>query len=195
MFMPLLVKRLGVRKTAGYLGLVGSTLLVLFLPFLNAQAIWNFLSGLGVYFRKFEFNAGIYYFIRWIGYQVTGYNIIGVAGVVLSITAVGIIATIALRERKPAWESLPQAMLLCTTAYFLLATTVHPWYLTTLVMLSALSTYRYPVVWSLLAVVSYAAYQFQPVTENLWLITMEYLVVLAWMAYELLPWRARQAEA
>jgi hypothetical protein len=71
------------------------------------------------------------------------------------------------------------------TAYLLLATTVHPWYISTLVVFSVFTGYRYPVIWSLLVVFSYFAYQTASYQENLFLVAVEYLLVTGVMLYEL----------
>jgi hypothetical protein len=104
----------------------------------------------------------------------------------LAIAAFVAIVVIAIREKVITWQSLFQSMLMCLTAYFLLATTVHPWYITSLVLVSVFTRYRYPVVWSVLIILSYAAYRTLPYAENLWLVAFEYIVVVGWMGYELL---------
>jgi hypothetical protein len=91
----------------------------------------------------------------------------------------------AWREKRPRLASLPKALLLLLTVYFIFATTVHPWYLTLLVGLGSLAGLRYPLVWAGLAVLSYSAYQSSAYTENLWLVGLEYAVVFAVMAWEL----------
>jgi alpha-1,6-mannosyltransferase len=185
-FLPLLIKRLGVTKSLIFYAIVGATFAVLFVPFLNANLAANFFSTINLYFQKFEFNASIYYLLRWIGYLVTGYNTIAVLGVLLAIAAFVAIVFIAIREKVITWQSLFQSMLMCLTAYFLLATTVHPWYITTLVLVLVFTRYRYPVGWSVLIILSYAAYRTSPYSENLWLVAVEYIAVLCLIGYELL---------
>jgi len=73
--------------------------------------------------------------------------------------------------------------------YFLFATTVHPWYLGTLVALATCTTFRFPMVWSGMAVLSYAAYQTPSYQENLWLVALEYGAVLAILATEVRRYR------
>jgi alpha-1,6-mannosyltransferase len=153
-------------------------------PFLDIRAVANFLSGLGLYFKVFEYNASIYYLARWLGYLLKGYDTIAVTGTLLAIISLCVILAIAWREKQTSWESLLSSMLVCLSAYLLLATTVHPWYLTTLVALSALTKYRYAVAWSFLAVLSYSAYQSTPYNENLWLVAAEYILLAAFAAYE-----------
>ena len=190
LFLPLLIKRLGLRKSLIFYTVVGIIFVVLFVPFLNVSLVPDFFSSLRLYFQTFEFNASLYYLFRWIGYQVTGYNTIAVLGVALAVVVFITIVTIALKEKIITWQSLFRSMLLCLTAYYLLATTVHPWYITPLVLLSVFTCYRYVVVWSALIIVSYAAYQTMPYQEHLWLIAMEYVVVIGWMVYELLKNKA-----
>jgi len=189
-FLPLLIKRLGLIKSLVFYAIVGGIFIVLFIPFINTDLIANYSSTLGLYFQKFEFNASIYYLMRWLGYQLTGYNTIAVLGVVLAIATFVIIIVITLREKVVTWQSLFQSMLMCGSVYFFLATTVHPWYITTLVLLSLFTGYRYPVVWSVLIILSYAAYIAVPYSENLWLVALEYIGVVGWMGYELFKNRA-----
>jgi alpha-1,6-mannosyltransferase len=184
-FLPLLIKRLGWVKSITFYTIVGATLIVLFLPFLSVDLITNFFSSLRLYFQTFEFNASLYFLLRWLGYQITGYNVIATLGVILAIAVSLTIIFIAIKERAVTWLSLFQGMLMCLTAYFLLATTVHPWYITSLVLISLFTSYRYPVMWSAVIILSYAAYRTVPYSQNLWLVTIEYVIVLICMGYEL----------
>jgi alpha-1,6-mannosyltransferase len=185
-FLPLLIKRIGWVRSLRYFAIVATGLLVLFSPFLSGRPITNFVSSLGLYFQKFEFNASIYYLVRWLGYQITGYNIIAVSGIVLGVISASIIVVVAFREKVVSWPSLFSNMLICATVYFFFATTVHPWYLTSLVMLAVFTKYRYPLVWSSMVMLSYAAYRTFPYSESPWLVAIEYSVVGGWFTYEMM---------
>jgi alpha-1,6-mannosyltransferase len=184
-FLPLLIKRLGLVKSTIFYSVVIATLVVLFLPFYGVELIPNFFSSLRLYFQTFEFNASLYYLLRWIGYRLTGYNIIATLGTILAIVTFLTIITIAVREKTVTWLSLFQGMLMCLMAYFLFATIVHPWYITSLVLISLFTNYRYPILWSVVIILSYAAYRTIPYSENLWLVAIEYIVILSCMGYEL----------
>jgi len=184
-FLPLLIKRLGLAKSMIFYIIVGATFVVIFLPFYNVELIPNFVSSLRLYFQTFEFNASLYYLLRWIGYQITGYNIIAIVGIALAIVAFLFIIIIAVREKTVTWLSLFQGMLMCLTTYLLLATTVHPWYITSLILITLFTRYRYPILWSIATILSYAAYRTVPYSENLWFVAVEYVVVLSYMGYEM----------
>ncbi|MBK0402444.1 hypothetical protein I5M27_05570 [Adhaeribacter sp. BT258] len=172
--LPFLFKRLGLKNWSLYCGITGITCLVLFLPFVNPELIAHFSNSLNLYFQKFEFNAGVYYVLREFGWYFYGYNQIANLGPLLSFATFGTVLYLAFREKEPAFSNLPKLFLLALTVHFLLATIVHPWYLTTLVALSVLANSRYAIVWSGLAILSYAAYQTNAHTENPWLLALEY---------------------
>ena len=183
--LPLLVRRLGWRRFAGYSAAVAAGLLLLFSPFLSADLLAHIGNSLGLYFKRFEFNASVYYLLRAVGYRLTSYNEIALLGPALALISGLLGLALAARERRPTLASLPAVLLLLLTGYFALATIVHPWYLTLLIGLSALCRFRYPLVWGGVAVLSYAAYRTSAYTENLWLVALEYVVTFGVLAWEL----------
>ena len=183
--LPLLVKRLGWRRFIVYSAALTGTLLLLFSPFISIDLFINISRSLKLYFRNFEFNASIYYLVRALGYWLTTYNEIAIIGPLLAVASGAIGLVLAWRERSHSMASLFQSLLLMLTAYYALATIVHPWYLTVLIGLSAMSRFRYPLVWGGLAVLSYAAYRTSAYTENLWLVGLEYVLTFAVLAWEL----------
>lgn len=184
MFLPFLLAYLGWKRFLRYGSLVALVLVVLFLPFLSAALIHHFLNSLNLYFQKFEFNASCYYLLRWLGFRLVGYNLISLIGPLLSLATATLICLLAWRQPK-AGGHLPANLLLALSVYLFGATVVHPWYVTTLVMLACLAPWRYPLVWSALAVLSYAAYQTGTYRENLWLVALEYLLVYGTMLAEI----------
>ncbi|GAB2595013.1 polyprenol phosphomannose-dependent alpha 1,6 mannosyltransferase MptB [Spirosoma areae] len=184
-FMPLLLRYLGWKRGFAYVSLTLGFTAVLFLPFASVELVQNLFSSLNLYFQKFEFNASVYYLIRAGGYWLTGYNIIGGAGAVLFIALALSVWSIAFRDssyqRKPVF---PTKVLFTLTIYWLLATTVHPWYITSLVAVALFTPFRYPILWSGVIVLSYITYGVSPYHENLWLTGLEYGVVISYGLYE-----------
>ncbi|MCX2838144.1 polyprenol phosphomannose-dependent alpha 1,6 mannosyltransferase MptB [Salinimicrobium sp. MT39] len=184
-FLPLLIRKLGWKKALGYYAATGIILLLIFLPFLSGVFAENFFSSINLWFQKFEFNASIYYLIRWIGYEVEGYNIIGYAGPALAGVVFVSILLMAILERNHKMRGLLTSIMFSMVIYLLLATTVHPWYLATPLLLSVFTRYKFMQVWSLMVVLSYFAYSQPDFEENLWFITVEYVVVFGVMFYEI----------
>lgn len=161
------------------------TVLITFAPFLSSDFISNFTATIGLWFQKFEFNASVYYIIRWIGFQTFGWNIIGVVGKILPLFVIAFILTLAFLRRNITTQQLITALLIGVSFYFLLSTTVHPWYVATPLILSVFTRYKFPIVWSFMVVFSYSAYGADGFNENLALVAMEYIVVIAVAIYEL----------
>ncbi|MDX1407791.1 MAG: hypothetical protein R3330_06645, partial [Saprospiraceae bacterium] len=157
MLIPLLIRRLSPRRFVMFLLLLTGISAVIFLPMLISDPLQEAGSSLDLYFRKFEFNASFYYIARWIGFQLEGYNLIATTGPLLAGLTVLIVGLLVTLERAPATGNFSRTALFALTTYLLLATTVHPWYLCPLVALSVFTPYRYPVVWSAMAFLSYAA--------------------------------------
>ncbi len=185
LFLPLLFRYLKPKKALAYYTTSVFLVLLSFLPFLSDEFLNNYSASVGLWFQKFEFNASIYYLIRWIGYQVQGYNIIQSAGPLLGLIVFLFVILKSWDRRNKTHYGLLTSMLFSISIYLFLATTVHPWYLVTPLFISIFTGYRFVVVWSLFVVLSYSAYAGAGFEENLWLVALEYLVVFGVMGYEI----------
>ncbi|MCF6296553.1 MAG: mannosyltransferase [Flavobacteriaceae bacterium] len=185
-FLPLLFQyflnknpsfKVGIGKLIIFYAIVGFITIVLFSPFLSVEFINNYVETVGLWFQKFEFNASIYYIVREIGYLITGWNEIAVIGKVTPVVVIVFILIISFFRKNKTIIELITVMLLVLSFYYFTATTVHPWYLATLVILSIFTKYKFPLVWSFIIIISYLAYANSNNTENLWIIGLEYLIV------------------
>ncbi|GGD90063.1 mannosyltransferase [Planktosalinus lacus] len=192
-FLPLLLpyfitqfptKAAALKKLIIYYITVLATVLVLFLPFLSEAFLQNFGKTLSLWFVTFEFNAGVYYLIRWIGFETVGWNIIGTVGTILPVITLLFVLYLSLFRKAASIRQLIVLMLLGMCLYLLLSTTVHPWYLTIPLVLSLFTRYRFMLVWSFMIVLSYAAYSPGGFQEHLWLVALEYVVVLGYFIWE-----------
>lgn len=181
-FLPLYFRRLGWKKALLFYAVTGGATLLLFLPLLSSELIAGLQGSIGLYFQKFEFNASLYYIVREIGYYQKGYNIIQTAGSQLAATAFLLIMLYTLLERK---KYIIGALGWVWLIYLLFALTVHPWYVLPLLAFTVLTPYRYAVVWTYFIFFTYAGYTIDNFQENLWLVFLEYSVVLVWLGYEL----------
>lgn len=186
LFLPALLLFLGWKRSIVYYSIVGLLTVIMFSFFVTPDLVAKFNDSLNLYFQKFEFNASIYYVFRWIGYQTHGYNRIAFLGIVLSIISTTGVLTIALYPtRKAQVKQLIVRMLFMLTFYYLLATIVHPWYISVILTLACFTSYRFPMVWSAMLGLTYYAYSVQPYHENLWLVALEYTTVIGWMLWEM----------
>jgi hypothetical protein len=152
---------------------------------MDSQFIKDIGSSLNLYFQKFEFNASIYYLIRWIGIQWKGYDIIGQAGPWLAIVTFILVISLMIFEKRVTLKNGFRMMQWSLTIYLLLATTVHPWYITPLIAMSVFTEYRFAIIWSLFIIFSYSTYQVKPYHENLWWTALEYMALIIAIAFDL----------
>lgn len=184
-FLPLFFQKLGAKKAIKYYSIVCGMNLLLFLPFFSIKFLNNYLSSINLWFQKFEFNASFYYLIRWIGYQAEGYNIIQSAGPLLGVSVLLFVLVLAFFRKNRSIENLLISMVLAISFYLFAATTVHPWYLATPLLLSVFTQFKFVQVWSLVVVLSYFTYSHQAFEENMWLIALEYGTVFGVLGYEI----------
>ncbi|MCF7567181.1 mannosyltransferase [Sabulilitoribacter arenilitoris] len=195
-FLPLFFQWFNKRDISGVLKIthlisfyviVGITTIVLFLPFYSSEFINNYTETVALWFKNFEFNASIYYIARAIGYTFRGYNEIAIIGQITPIIVFVFVLIITFFRRNKTTIELITAMLLVLSFYYFTATTVHPWYIATLLILSVFTKYKFPLVWSFVIILSYLAYlniDKADKSENLWIIGLEYGIVYSVFIWE-----------
>ncbi|GAB5565530.1 MAG: hypothetical protein Wins2KO_25930 [Winogradskyella sp.] len=176
----------GIIKLITFYVIIGLVILVLFLPFFSTEFINNYSKTVGLWFGDFEFNASIYYIARAIGYSISGYNEIATITRIFPIVSLLIIISFSFFKTNNSIPKLTTSMLLAFTCYLFLSTTVHPWYISTLVILCVFSRYKFPLVWSIVIVLSYLAYANAANNENLFVIGLEYLIVFFVFVWEVI---------
>ena len=159
-------------------------LICIFLPVAGGIEVTSFLSSVDLYFRKFEFNAGIYYLLRYVGQQISGYNLISYIGPLLGLITLGYNLYRAMAKKTCEYKDFIHYALLVWTVYLLLATTVHPWYVIPILFFGIFTSFRYPLLWSYLIFISYVNYSYPRYYENLWWISLEYFLLLVYIIME-----------
>ena len=160
--------------------------ILLFLPFYTPEFIGNYASSVSLWFRDFEFNASFYYIFREIGYLFSGYNEIAFIGKITPVLTVLFLLYLTFFRRNKTFIQLITVMLFGLCFYYFTATTVHPWYLATPLILCVFTKYKFPIIWSLVIILAYQAYTNNPWQENLWFVFIEYLMVFSFLIYEIL---------
>lgn len=189
MFLPLFYQwfknqKGGIRNLIGFYLIIGVSTLLLFAPFYSSEFVHNYSQTVALWFGQFEFNASLYYIARAIGYAITGYNEIATIGKFIPVIVIIFLIAITFFRKNKNMPQLIAAMLLISTFYYFTSTTIHPWYLATLVALSVFTNYKFPLVWSFMIVLSYYAYANENFAENLWIVGLEYVVVYVVFIWE-----------
>jgi alpha-1,6-mannosyltransferase len=181
LWFPLYVRRAGWK--AGLVGFVTGLVVTLF--YFTPAGLFRYLASLRLYYRLFEFNAGIHYFLCYVGRvwfqqswdQRTGPFLL----LVLVLIAAGICWKFPLRNASDVLHAGFWIM----TADLCLATTVHPWYLSWAALALPVFPYLFMLYWTGAVFLSYLAYQYRPVYEHTWPLLIQYLPMYALMAYEI----------
>lgn len=159
---PFLWRRLGWRAFAG----AGAMSIILWLPFLAGFSPGNFLESLGLYVRSFEFNAGPYYALkaattfplRVAGIAGPGEETSKLVGPFLAAVFFAGYGVILWRDKKleMPFETVGALVIMLM---LVTSTTVHPWYVTPLLVLILFSKHLW-WSWQWLSVVSLGTYLF-----------------------------------
>lgn len=191
-FLPLFFFRMDWRQAIKFYAVCVLMCVITFLPLLNSEFINGITTGVGYYFHTFEFNASIYYLIRELGFIFYGFNIIAMSGWKLGVAS-GLLIVIysfyCSQSKSPKtfaqWPVIvPKVFMFILFIYLLFLTTLHPWYITTLVAFTIFTRYRFSVLWTFMIFLTYAGYSVSGFEENLWITFAEYLVVVGCIVYE-----------
>ncbi|MBI3133115.1 MAG: DUF2029 domain-containing protein [Bacteroidetes bacterium] len=183
--LPLFIKKLGLRKMIAYTAVSAIVILLIGKLFLNELFLANMLDSVDQYFGRFEFNAGIFYVIREIGFWITGYDTIQTVGPLLTRIILISILMLALFRKYRTDQDLLISCLFAFVIFYGLSTTVHPWYISMVLIFSIFTQYRFGVVWSFLVMLSYSAYTTPVFAENTYYLLAEYLMLALVLMYEL----------
>ncbi len=175
----------GLPKLFGFYSLVLITVFIIFVPFLSGEFFHNFKRTITLWFQTFEFNASIFYIIRWIGYQIVGWNVIETAGKILPLVTISVLLGLTFFRKNKTTPQLITAMVLGICVYYFLSTTIHPWYIAVPLSLCVFTNYKFPIAWSFVIILSYTAYLHPDFKENLWMVGIEYLFVFVILGLEI----------
>jgi len=180
-FIPLLFRQIGLKKTIKYAIVCLIITSVLSLLLLNStERFAHFAESLRLYYGKFEFNGSFYLLFRSIGQGILAYNPIAVLSKIMFLFALS--GMIWAYSRK---FELLNGMFWLLIIYMAFSAVIHPWYLTPLVALSAFIRFRFALIWSAMIPLSYYTYSVIPYRENYWFTGIEYLIVIGFLIWEL----------
>ncbi len=187
MFLPLFFKSLGLKKGLVFNTLVIAGVLITLIPFYDPVFAAHYSNTLSLWFSNFEFNASIYNVVKSLGSQLDlkPWELIKTYGKIIPFIVIVWVGLLSFFRSNERHKVLLASMLMILTVYLFLSTTVHPWYIISLVLLCLFSEFRYPLVWSATVILSYSAYANPNFNEAMWLLIIEYLTVIGFLVYEL----------
>jgi alpha-1,6-mannosyltransferase len=181
--LPLLIPRLKFKKTTLYFTLVGLCMVVLSSPFFELQFLKNYSDTVGLWFTNFEFNSSFYSIGKPLMSMLFKIRLIEYMPFIVPIFVVFVVLYF-MRRKTIDTKTIAQSFFWILTLYFLVSTTVHPWYLTTLVFLSCFTRYKFALVWSATVFLSYFGYQQNGVDDNTFWKLIEYFSVGMYLLFE-----------
>ncbi len=184
MFLPAVLLSLKLKTGVRFIVVFSISMAIIFAPLLDPSFFRGIENSLLLYYQKFEFNAGIYYAFRQIGYWVNGYNMIALIGKLLAVTttiSILIISVYSFYKKK----ALPETMLWLSVVFALFSLILHPWYISLAILFGTFTRYKFTFVWSLLIMCTYAGYSITGFKEVMPVVALEFIVVLIVMFIEM----------
>jgi alpha-1,6-mannosyltransferase len=188
MFLPFVFKKTKISTSIVFYVTTGIVVTILFVPFLDLEFLKATTGSIDLFFRKFEFNGGLFFLFREIGFYRRGFDMIAKIGPWMSLSALFIILAYAILIVKKT-TYLPTILLTILFIQLSLATTVHPWYIIPLIAFAALSKFKFPILWSFFIFLTYSGYSAHGFDHPFLLIGIEYLIVIPMAIYEIVKFQ------
>lgn len=188
LFLPLLIYHIGFKKGLQYYGTIVLVVLLGFLPFTELNFIVNYTQTIGLWFSNFEFNASLFYLAKTFFSHFFGLHLMHYMSFI-NPTLMGILLAYLLTKKEVVQTKIYKHMLFLLFGYLLLSTTIHPWYIITLIFLSCLTNYRFPLWWSFSVFLSYFSYHNGFVLEHNFWRFIQYGLVLVIVCYEIIKFQ------
>lgn len=158
LLMPLLIKYWKLQRGLYFLLItMAITFVGLFLGF--GEDLLKLKNSILLYYKSFEFNAGVYYSIREIARWYIGYNAIAYIGPSLFVFSALSILLITLRSETSSIRGMITGAFISYSIYIFFSTTIHPWYILFPLVLGIFTIWRrIAIIWSFVVLFSYSHY-------------------------------------
>ena len=182
--LPLFLNKLGWKKSVLFYSVTAAVFIILFIPFFSFGLLENFSATIGLWFSNFEFNASVYYFLKGTLENINGVSVINSMGIIVACV-VTLQTSYLLLKKKKETSQIILTILWILSGYYFISTTVHPWYIISLLLLSVFTNYKFVLVWSYTLILSYIAYNEYSVEECNSILIIEYTPVILMLGWEL----------
>lgn len=182
--LPLFLNKLGWKKSVLFYSVTAAVFIILFIPFFSFGLLENFSATIGLWFSNFEFNASVYYFLKETLENINGVSVINSMGIIVACVVTLQTSYLLLKKKKETGQIILM-ILWILSGYYFISTTVHPWYIISLLLLSVFTNYKFVLVWSYTLILSYIAYNEFSVEECNSILIIEYTPVILMLGWEL----------
>jgi alpha-1,6-mannosyltransferase len=187
MLIPFFFKHLKWRKAIGFTAVLAVVVILL------GKVLWsdqlyvdNMMTSIEIYFTTFEFNSSLFGIVNHFKTESIGWNATYIVGPLLSkIAAVFILILAVFRNYKDSLDII-KGMLFALVIYYLFATTIHPWYISMILVLSLFTNYKFGLIWTMLVPLSYSFYVLE--SGTLLLRYLEYIIIFGVLIYEIVKY-------
>lgn len=189
LLLPMFLKYLGIKKSMVFYSLVSVCCVLILYPFYSSFFIDHYSETVGLWFSNFEFNASVYNVVKKIAvehHEAKPWELIESYGSMIIKAMIAIVLLIALLRKNQKLQTVITSMVLALACYYFLSSTVHPWYVVFLLGIAIFTEYKFVLVWSFAVILSYYAYTNSDYKENLWLLAIEYILVIGFFLYEMM---------
>lgn len=158
MLIPFVFKKMGWKISLGFSAMVAFTSLAVGGILLTPEFFGNMMQSVQEYFIRFQFNGSISALVSEIGFAINGWDPILTTGPILSSIATIGILTLAVFKAYRNDLDIFKGMMFALMIYYSMASTVHPWYLSMILVMAIFTQYKFALVWSIVVMLSYFAY-------------------------------------
>ncbi|WP_246050765.1 hypothetical protein [Leptospira langatensis] len=157
-----------------------------FTPFLENELLrkqWT--KGLGVYFNLFEFHGAIYYLVKIpMKYTWYPYSAAPALGFISFLWICIYSFLVSRKEGQDKFEILPKIWVSICGIYYILSSTLHPWYVLPILGAATFSGNLWPFAVGAVWILSYSTYSTAQFGDQTWVMILEHSIVYITFAYE-----------
>ena len=187
MLLPFFFKYLKWKRSIGFLIISVSLFSLIGLILWNDATYFNnMMKSIEVYFTTFEFNSSLFGIVNHYKSEEMGWNSTSIVGPALSKIATVLILILAVFRNYKSPVDIFKGMIFALTIYYLFATTVHPWYISMILVLSLFTNYKFGLIWTLLVPLTYSFYTVPEAA--LFFREFEYVLVYGVLIYEIVKY-------
>ena len=189
LLLPFFFKYLKWKRSIGFLIVSVSLFILIGLILWNDATYFNnMMKSITIYFTTFEFNSSLFGIVNHYKSEEMGWNSTYIVGPALSKMATVLILILAIFRNYKSPVDIFKGMIFALIIYYLFATTVHPWYVSMILVLSIFTNYKFALIWTLLIPLTYSFYTIPE--SALYYRILEYGLVFTVLIYELIIyWR------